>query len=683
MTSVGMETTRTRTAMGVMGEGDGMTEQRKLVALGFDLEGASADRLYGETHDGGPFVRLVGARDADEWQYIGPVTEEFREEMRRADAVYGHNIFRFDIPALARHCGADYDALAAKAWDTAILERLVDPPGAKHVTKTGYYGLDQVAHRYGHRGKTDDLLGLALRHGPRIACEGCEPLNVNTEFPKHADGCTRRKFFTVVDADRVVPGKMSKAERIDIGFERIPVDDPEYREYLVGDLEATQHVQRSVFRRITNWDYARREMKVAAFQNRMTFNGWRVDRGDLARRVEQEDARRSAAVKTLNERYGVPLTKADGKPSDAPWATSGGRAALVEAFHAAGAEYVPMTAPSKAHPNGLPALGKDAMGEGWWVNSEGLRVPGMTNPEAYGNVPAVVELCGVLREATGATAKYAEIARYVTREGRVHGGIGEDQASGRWAMTRPSLTNLGKRGPKVEQRTPFVPDWGHVLIAVDASQVDMRAVAGLSQDQAYMALFGFDENGKPRDAHMDMAEVYFGERTKEARDQTKGINHKINYGGSAASTAAQNGIPIEIVNAALFERSRAYPGVISWTGDARERAGRGELLDNGFGRLMRCDPNRAWTQAPALLGQGAARDIVCEAILRFLGEYPHATAYLRGVVHDELVLSVPEAEAEFWREALRWAFTFEWRDVPILCDVSPPGYNWAECYRDE
>jgi DNA polymerase-1 len=610
-----------------------MTEH-KPVAYGFDIETASADRLYGETHDGVPYVRLCGAIGPDGKTTLLKDACGFASTLELADAVYGHNIFRFDIPALARHAGADYDTLAAKAWDTAILERLVDPPGAKHATKAGYYGLDETARRYGHAGKSDDLKGLALRHA------GDEP--------------------------------GTKAEKVARGFERIPQDDPEYREYLVGDLAATQHVQRSVFRRVTDWDYARREMKVAAFQNRMTFNGWRVDRGDLARRVEREDAQRAAAVKRLNEDYGVPLTKADGKPSASPWATTGGRAALESAFRDAGAEYTPRTE------SGLLAIGKDQLGDGWWVNPEGKRVPGMTNPEAYGNVPTVVELCGVLREATGATAKYAEIARYVTREGRVHGGIGEDQASGRWAMTKPSLTNLGKRGPKVEQRTPFVPDWGHVLIAVDASQVDMRAVAAECQDPAYMALF---EPG--RDAHMDMAEVYFGARTKVFREQTKAINHGLNYGQSAAAVAARNGLAIELVNDAVLERSRAYPRLIEWTGEVRERGGRGELLDNGFGRKMRCDPDRAWTQAPALIGQGAARDIVCEAILRFLGAYPHATPYLRGVVHDELVLSVPENEAEFWREALRWAFTFEWKGVPILCDVSPAGENWAECYAGE
>lgn len=656
-----------------------MTEQQRPVVLGFDIETASADRLYGETHDGGPYVRLIGAQGDG-----GPVIEgdpgELVPALQAVDAVYGHNIFRFDIPALARHAGADYDALAAKAWDTAILERLVDPPGAKHATKAGYYGLDQVAQRYGHEGKTDDVKALALQWGPFIVCEGCDLQGKTTEAPKHEGTCTRKKLHTVIGPDRTVPGKMSRAERADVGFERIPQDV--LSPYLVGDLDATRHVQRSVFRRVTNWDYARREMKVAAFQNRMTFNGWRVDKGLLAARVREEDTRRSAAVKTLSEDYGVPLTKADGSPSLSPWATDAGRAALEDAFRRLGAEHMPRTAPSKGYPNGKLAIGKEPMGrgehgeEGWWVNFEKRRRP--TVPAYYADNPGVLALCDVLAEATGASAKYAEIQRFVTREGRVHGGIGEDQASGRWAMTQPSLTNLGKRGAKVVQRAPFVPDWGHVLIAVDASQVDMRAIAGLCQDPAYMGLFV-----PGRDAHMDMAEVYFGARTKENRHRTKAINHKVNYGGNAKSTAIQNGIPLEVVQAALAERARAYPRLIEWTGETQELAGRGELLDNGFGRMMRCDPDRAWTQGPALMGQGAARDIVCEAILRLLKEYPHATAYLRGVVHDELVLSVPEAEADFWREALRWAFTFTWRDVPILCDVSPPGYNWAECYAGE
>jgi len=640
--------------------------RRGPAVLAFDIETASADKLYrGEF--AGDYVRLCGAEEVDgTWSYVGPLSPEYLGELARASHLVGHNVFRFDIPALARHAGADYDALAAKAWDTAILERLVDPPGAKHATRPGYYGLDQTAQRYGHVGKTDDLMSLALWHGPQLRCEGC-----TFEGDQHDKGCTGKRVYTDDDGERVA-GRMPKAQRAALGLERIPVDDPEYQEYLRGDLAATRRVQSSVFSRIRDWDYAAREMKVAALQNRMTFNGWRVDQPLLAQRVQEEDARRAHAVERLSSDYGVPLTKADGKtPSLAPWATKSGRTALEDAFRQAGAEYLPRTG------TGELAIGKEPMGSGYWVNAQGKRVPGMRNPEAYGTVPAVVQLCEVLEEATGASAKYAEIQGYIT-DGRVHGGIGEDQASGRWAMTRPSVTNLGKHGAKVTQRAPFLPELGHVHLTCDLSQVDMRGVAALSQDSGYMELF---EPG--RDAHMDMAEVYFGVRTKDARQRTKGINHKVNYGGSAYSTAMQNGIDLATVEAALLRRSYAYPRLIQWTEEVRQLGKEGHLLDNGFGRLMRCDPERAHTQAPALMGQGCARDLMCEALLRLVQLDPRVTPYLRAVVHDEVVLSVPETEAAYWSDLLREAFTFEWRGVPILCEVSPPGTNWAECYANE
>lgn len=637
-----------------------MTEQgARPVVLAFDIETASAGKLYQGGHEG-PFVRLLGAQDDADGAVPGIAGPErsadYVAALERADFIYGANIFKFDLPALARHCGADFDRLCRNAWDLTILARLADPPLSKHGMGKDYYSLDSMAKRFGVVGKTNDIMALGAKHGPVIEREG-------------------RKTFTV-DRGVRTPGTMPKTERAALGLERIPTDDPEYHDYLRGDLEATRAVKSHVFRSVPDWSYARREMKVAWLQNRMTLNGWRVNRETLKTRVRQEDERREAARACLVDDYGLPGTKADGQPSKAPWATQKGKLALEAALREAGAEYVPRT------DSGELAIGKEAMGSGYWVtkDDEGRpkRVPGMTNPEAYGDNPKVVEIVSILLEATGATAKYAEIQNNLTPEGRVHAGIGEDQGSGRWAMTKPSVTNLGKHGEKVRQRDPFVPERGHVHITCDASQVDMRAIAGLCQDAAYMELF---EPG--RDAHMDMAEVYFGLRTKEARNNTKGINHGLNYGQSAKAVSAGKGIAMDIVNAAVAKRAETYLRLVEWTEEVRTAGRDGRLLDNGFGRLMRCDPERAYTQAPALMGQGAARDLVCEALLRLADRHPHVTPYLRGVVHDEVVLSVPESETEYWQEALRDAFTFTWRDVPILCDVSAPGATWADCYLGE
>lgn len=635
------------------------------LALGFDLETAEADSLFTGGHEG-PFVRLCGITDEDA---ITVDPDLMVAELNAADVIYGHNILGFDLLALAHHHGVDYDALAAKSVDTLVLARLIDPPLSKGMPN-GYYGLDQVAQRLGHEGKTDDLKGLAKRHG---------------------------------------------------GFDKIPIDSREYQEYLRGDLAATKAVHETLVAQLAGMPeaqqlYACREIEVVALQNRMTLNGWAVDGPLLTQRVQHEDDQRADAVRLLSERYGVPTHAPDrfklkpkkdwplvngfslefkaalalrnqdpeeaermglavripGEPHKSPWATTEGKAALVKAFADAGAPHVP-----RSSKTGEILTSADAMGDKpWWDKNRREMIPGML--QHYGDNAAVRALVDVINMATGVRAKYAEIARYVTADGRVHPIVSDAQGSGRWGTRRPATANMGIRGAAGEERSVLVADPGHVLITCDLSQVDMRAVAALSQDAEYMKLF---EPG--RDAHTEMAEVYFGDRSKESRQKTKAINHKFNYGGGVKSTAEMNGLDEAIVQQAYDARAEAYPRVMEWLAEVREQAASGQLLDNGFGRLMRPDPERAHTQGPALMGQGAARDIMCESLLRLVkladDDGLNVRPLLRGVVHDEVILSVPEGETALWSELLERAFTWEWRGVPILCEVGTPAFRWSDC----
>lgn len=643
---------------------NGKAEWHEPVALGFDLETADAEELFTGGHEG-PFVRLVGAIDTADVE-VGPANPMFVAALNAADVIYGHNILGFDLLALAHHHGANYDALAAKAVDTMVLARLVDPPLSKGMPQ-GYYGLDQVAQRLGHEGKTDDLKGLAKRYG---------------------------------------------------GYDRIPLDSREYQDYLRGDLAATKAVYEGL-RMLRMGDegsspsnaqiaYAEREMRVVALQNRMTLNGWAIDTELLAERVDHEDAQRAAAVKVLHEEFGMPLARPDryklkpkkdwpqhwqsskvadvkaqlsdgemvdqglaevipGAPYDAPWATDAGREALENAFRAAGANSWPRTK------TGALALSSDAMGEEpWFDTNKGKSMPGML--QKHGDKPGVRRIVEALNLATGARAKYAEIRKYVTEAGRVHAWIGDAQGSGRWAMTKPSLTNMGKRGAAGEERAVMVADPGHLLITCDLSQVDLRAMAGLSQDPAYMEILG-----PGRDAHMEMAQVYFGVQNADTRQKTKAFNHAGNYGQGPRAVSERTGIPLDKCYEIAQAKRDAYPRLAEYIEEVRERAARGELLDNGFGRRMRPDPERAYTQGPALMGQGAARDIMCESLLRLVDARPDVTPFLRGVVHDEVVLSVPADTVEEWAGELERAFTWEWRGVPILCEVSKAAFRWSEC----
>lgn len=638
-------------------DSDIRTPDRSRISLGFDLETADAKELYRGDHEG-PFVRLAGWKN-EATEGLAPGPNPLLATLEVADEIYGANILAFDLPALAFHHGADYDALAAKAVDLTVRERLVDPPTSKGSQS---YTLDAIAARYGVPGKTHDLMALARKHG---------------------------------------------------GLDKIPVDDRDYQDYLRGDLVATKAVKEAQDARVKEMgleDYAAREMRVAHIQNRISLNGWRIDTDLLAERVEHEGAQRAAAVKVLNEEFGIPLAKPDrfklkakkdmpepyrtwpvedlrgamtedpamaeaegfavripGEVSKKPWTTTEGQEALVKAFADAGAPHVPRS------PAGALRTSSDAMGEEEWYDKDRREnVKGML--QVYGHIPQVRRIVEHLMLATGARDKYAEVANWVTRTGRVHSSVGAAQGSGRWAYTTPSLTNMGKHGAAGQERAILIADEGQVLITCDASQVDMRAVAALAQDPAYMELF---QPG--RDAHTDMAEVYFGARTPEFRQRTKRINHKLNYGGGVDSTSKMEKIPRDIVQQAYDARTEAYPRLMEWIQETTDLAASGALLDNGFGRLMRPDPERAKTQGPALMGQGAARDIVCESLLRLVERDRRVLNHLRGFVHDEVILSVPQEETQYWSEVLEDAFTWAWRDVPILCEVGKPSLRWSEC----
>jgi DNA polymerase-1 len=231
---------------------------------------------------------------------------------------------------------------------------------------------------------------------------------------------------------------------------------------------------------------------------------------------------------------------------------------------------------------------------------------------------------------------------------------------------------MGKRGGRHVERKVFLPDPGEVILTVDLSQVDMRAVAGLSQDLAYIDMLKRD------DPHTEIALALFGDASR--RSDAKAIGHGWNYGRSIKAIA--NGEDIDPMLVRQFDTSmrERFPRLVEWQGEVRALAESGELMNNGFGRPMRADPQRAYTQGPALMGQGAARDIMMHGLLRLADQYPETMSMLRAQVHDEIVLSVPRDYAEDISRAVVECLTFEWRDVPITADSGPLGESWGHCY---
>lgn len=641
-------------------------------ALGWDIETPSAQKLLTfRSGPDAPFARLNGLVDEDGQEVITNDPQELIRYLDAAPVIYGHNIIKYDLMALAWHHGADYDRLAAKAWDTLVDETVTDPPGSKGQKPwavKGYYSLDTALGRRGEEGKTDHLPALAKEFAP----EG-------------------------------LAGKAAEDE----GYERIPVDEPRYRAYLSGDLKASRRLwtaQRA--EHPERMDYRQREMRVAHIQNRMTLSGWKVDVPLLTRLVAGEKEKVRESLQWLHDNAGVPLTKTVGsgrgkartyreEPVLSPLGTNAGKDAVIRAFADRGAFSVPRTE------TGVLALSKDALGEGSYMVGKGasgsLR-PGMLNPRVLkvfadrgADVEAIRELCEHIKLVTTSVQKYEELQNHLIGD-RVHALVGETQGSRRWAMVKPSVTNMGKRGGKVAQRAPMIADDGCVLIAFDFDQVDMRAFAGHCGDPEYVGMFVRGE-----DPHSMIANMVFGSggcdcpdksrHTCRKRNDAKRSGHGWNYGLSVNGLVNQG---VERRTAERFDTrmNEGYPVLGSWRSEVRARGEAGELLDNGFGALLRCDPARAHTQPPAQIGQGTARDIMCEGLLRLPPEY---IPWLRGVVHDEAVLNVPEDRVEECIETVTAAFTMDLAEVtggrlhsvPITTGASRPGHNWAACYAKD
>lgn len=501
-----------------------------------------------------------------------------------------------------------------------------------------YHGLD--LYTLVHEGRVLDTL-LAVRHN---------------DPPYSGKADTRRYGLDAVAKRLLGEGKAASEGESDLkklakkhgGYDRIPVDDPAYVAYLRQDVE----VLRGIAGCLKVDDYLRREHLVMWRLNHITRYGLRLDVAEAKRRVAAQNERIEEAKLRLAADYGLPT---GGK---APQRSKEGAAALEKAFAACGVE------PSRTAKGAL-ATGKDALAK--------LAAEHPDNAK-------LAELCDVIRAINGERSTAQTLLDRAQSDGRVHPDVDARQAFGRISVTNPGMTVMGKRDrSNVLERSLLLPDEGHVLIALDLAQVDARAIAAHSQDPDYIACF------KPvEDYHTQMAVELFGDSSR--RSDAKPVTHATTYGMGAKGLAQAAGISDNDAKGLLDKLDRRFPRLARLKKNVRGTAERKHILHNGFGRPMRIGINREYTQAPAAIGQGTARDLMTEGILR-LPEW--LLPSLRAIVHDEIVLSVPVDRAdEAKREALNalqfmWAPSEDATPIPVLADTSEYGEDWLDCYRAE
>jgi len=277
------------------------------------------------------------------------------------------------------------------------------------------------------------------------------------------------------------------------------------------------------------------------------------------------------------------------------------------------------------------------------------------------------------------------------RTGRVHTSYHQAvAATGRLSSTDPNLQNIPIRTPEGRRiRQAFVAPPGHLLMAADYSQIELRIMAHLSGDEGLLKAFAED-----RDIHQATAAEVFGvaatQVTPEQRRAAKAINFGLIYGMSAFGLARQLGIERGAAQTYVDLYFHRYPGVKRYMDETRAMAREQGYVETVAGRRLylpeirsRNQQLRQYAERSAINApmQGTAADIIKRAMIdvhRWLAG--DAAARLVMQVHDELVLEVAEGALERvetgLRERMSAAATLK---VPLRVDVGH-GMNWDEAH---
>ena len=275
---------------------------------------------------------------------------------------------------------------------------------------------------------------------------------------------------------------------------------------------------------------------------------------------------------------------------------------------------------------------------------------------------------------------------------RVHTSYNQAIAStGRLSSTDPNLQNIPVRTEEGRRiREAFIAEKGYRLLAADYSQIELRIMAHLSEDDGLLHAFE-----KKLDVHKATAAEVFGVPLdavdSDQRRSAKAINFGLIYGMSAFGLAKQ--LDISRGEAAQYIELyfARYPGVKRYMDETRELAKEQGYVETVFGRRlylpdinarnaqMRNYAERTAINAPM---QGTAADIIKRAMLDVSAwlEKDKVDARVIMQVHDELVLEVKAGElesvADKVQELMVTAATLK---VPLEVD-SGIGNSWEEAH---
>ena len=276
--------------------------------------------------------------------------------------------------------------------------------------------------------------------------------------------------------------------------------------------------------------------------------------------------------------------------------------------------------------------------------------------------------------------------------GRVHTNFSQATAvTGRLASSDPNLQNIPVRTEEGRRiREAFIPAEGCKLLSADYSQIELRIMAHIAEDENLLAAF---REGK--DVHQATAAEIFGvpldEVNSEQRRYAKVINFGLIYGMSAFGLAGNLGIERSAAQNYIAKYFDRYPGVAQYMERTRLEARENGYVETVFGRRLwlpeikgsngprRQGAERAAINAPM---QGTAADLIKLAMIAVEDwlEREQLKTKLLLQVHDELVFDVPLEEIELLQAKLPDLMcNVAQLKVPLVVSIGI-GDNWEEAH---
>jgi DNA polymerase-1 len=262
-------------------------------------------------------------------------------------------------------------------------------------------------------------------------------------------------------------------------------------------------------------------------------------------------------------------------------------------------------------------------------------------------------------------------------------------ATGRLSSVNPNLQNIPIRTELGREiRAAFIAEPGHVLLAADYSQIELRLLAHFSEDPLLVEAFNRGD-----DIHTLTAARVFGVPplmiNAEHRRRAKAVNFGIVYGLSPFGLSQQIGIEQREAKKFIDAYFEKYQGVRKFIDRVLEETRREQRVKTLFGRArpipdinsknanMRGFAERTAVNTPL---QGTAADLIKVAMIRIDEELRARKLRSRMLlqVHDELLFEVPHAEVEAVRELVREKMEHAYPlKVPLLVEIGV-GPNWRD-----